>query len=305
MPGKIISVMNFKGGVGKTTLAVNLAACLAKEYNKKTLLMDLDPQSNASIWLLTEDKWKEKNKRANTLKTAASIFFNKFSLDNCLTPLDDALSGRNIKKLWLLPASFHMIELESQIFRAQIKLQVDGKYVNGNEYRYLARMRKLLAEHFDYVVIDCPPNLYTVTKNALFHSDYLIIPCIPNALSRMGLKLLLHYLENMIVPFAPKMETTPLVLSVVITRYNERLHEHEVGIKAMKSILRDFQEEVPEAITVNGRTAVLDYPIREYNSHSVAVQHHLPLCLHEEMGKAYGDVKANTQALVEAMEGVS
>jgi chromosome partitioning protein len=52
MPGKIISLVNFKGGVGKTTLTVNLAACLAKERDKKVLIVDLDPQSNSSIWLL-------------------------------------------------------------------------------------------------------------------------------------------------------------------------------------------------------------------------------------------------------------
>src|SRR5271157_3361600 len=166
MPGKIISVMNFKGGVGKTTLAVNLAACLAQEYKKNTLLVDLDPQSNASIWLLSERKWREKNKRAQTLKTAWSMFTNKFSFDNCLRPYDNPLSGHNLQKLALLPANFHMIDLEYEIFRAQMDSKMKDKYQKGNEYRYLAKMRRLLADEFDYVVIDSPPNLYNVTKNA-------------------------------------------------------------------------------------------------------------------------------------------
>ncbi len=306
MPGKIISMINFKGGVGKTTLAVNLAACLAQEYKKKTLLIDLDPQSNASIWLLSEKKWKERNTRANKLKTSWSAFANKFTFDNCLRPCDDPLSGRNIQNLWLLPASFHMIELESEIFRAQIKQQVDKKYKEGNEYRCLTKMRPLLADHYEYVIMDCAPNLYNVTKNALFHSDYIVIPCMPNALSSMGLKLLLHQLENIIAPFASEMHQIPQVLGVVITRYSEKLKDHKIGIKAIKSALSDFRQEVPKALTVNGRTAVFeDYPIKEYVSHSEAVQYNLPLCLYEEMGKAYANVKANTQVLFEAMEGLS
>ena len=273
MPGKIISMINFKGGVGKTTLAVNFAACLAREYNKKTLLIDFDPQSSASIWLLSEKRWKEKNTRANKPKTAWSVFANRFALDNCVRPYDDPLSGRNIQNLWLLPASFHMIELESEIFKAQIKQQVDKKYRDGNEYRCLTKIRPLLVKDFDYIIIDCAPNLYNVTKNALFHSDYVIIPCIPNALSSMGLKLLLHQLENIVSPFARAMESTPLVVGVVITRYDPRgLNDQKLGIKAIKGALSDFREEIPEAITVNARTVVFDnYPIKEYVSHSEAV----------------------------------
>ncbi|MGO9568069.1 MAG: ParA family protein [Desulfomonilaceae bacterium] len=216
MPGKIISVMNFKGGVGKTTLSVNLAACLAKEYEKKTLLIDLDPQSNASIWLLGQPKWKVINKRENIQKTALSLFTDKFQFDNVLVPFDHPMSGNNLPLLGLLPASFHMIDLESAIFREQVKRQVDHKYRNGNEYRYLGKNRKTLTNKFDYVIIDCPPNLYNVTKNALFHSDYILIPCIPNALSSMGLKLLLNHLERIVRPFAPKMAEMPVVLGVVI-----------------------------------------------------------------------------------------
>jgi chromosome partitioning protein len=303
--GKIISVMNFKGGVGKTTLSVNFAACLAKEYGKEALLVDLDPQSNASIWLLGEPKWKVINKRENIDRTAVSLFKNKFNRDHILTPFDNPMSRDHLPRLSVLPASFHMIELESAIFKEQVKLQVDQKYKNGSEYRYLGKVRKTLNKEFDYVIIDCPPNLYNVTRNALFHSDYILIPCIPNALSSMGLKLLLNHLEKIIQPFAAKMEKKPQVLGVAVTRYDSRLKDHSLGIKAIESAFRSFREENPNSVIVNGRTTVFhEYPIRDYAAHSEAVQNHQPVGLYQELSKAYSDVKANTQALIEAMEGL-
>ena len=74
MPGKIISLVNFKGGVGKTTLTVNLAACLAKEHDKKVLIVDLDPQSNSSIWLMGPALWSELNSEDLFKKTTAAMF---------------------------------------------------------------------------------------------------------------------------------------------------------------------------------------------------------------------------------------
>ena len=302
MPGKIISVINFKGGVGKTTLAVNLAACLAQEYKRKTLLVDLDPQSNASIWLLGEPKWKLVNKRESIGKTAYNLFAKQFDPACCIAPYTDSQTNW-LPELFILPASFHMITLEDKIFREQGMKRIAGTYKNRDEYRYLSRHTELLRTQFDYTIIDSPPNLYNVTRNSLCHSDYIIIPCVPDTLSTMGLKLLVHQLENIIGPLVKAKELTvlPRILGVVISRFRPTFNEHQLGLETMKSVLASIRKN--KRLLVNGDTRIFENePIRDYIAHAEAVQDCQPLCLHNPSSKAYSDIKAATQAIFEAME---
>ncbi|MBI4964890.1 MAG: AAA family ATPase [Desulfomonile tiedjei] len=302
MPGKIISIINFKGGVGKTTLAANFGSCLAQEYAKKVLLADLDPQCNASIWLLGEPRWKLINNQAALNETTRSLFNKHFRLRFCLRPYLDHESDNWLPLFHLLPASFHLITLEDRIFKREGMRRLRDSYQQCDEWRYLEKYRDRLKGLFDYTILDCPPNLYNVAKNALFAADYVIIPCTPDSLSTVGLRLLIHELEEAIRRRL-KYETAlrlPTILGVALTRYRATVGDHQAGVDSIVSTVSQLRTS--GSMVVDSQTAVFtSQPLREYIAHSETVQHSQPLCLYDAKCKAYGDVKALTQALVEAL----
>ena len=145
--GKIISVANQKGGVGKTTTTVNLATILAKK-GKKVLLIDADPQGNATSGL-----GLDKDLEPSTYEILVSD-----------VELEDAMQKTIIKNLRVCPANMNLagaeVELVSMMSREQrLKEKVD-----------------IIKEKFDYVFIDCPPSLGLVTLNAFTASDSVLIP---------------------------------------------------------------------------------------------------------------------------------
>jgi chromosome partitioning protein len=303
MSGKILTMINFKGGVGKTTISVNLAGCLVKEHNKRVLLIDFDPQSNSSIWLLGEPKWKLVNKRESIRKTATSLFTGEFTPDSILAPYTDS-TGNYLPDLFILPASYHMIRLEDAILQNCNKKKLDNKYRPGDEYRFLAKYVDELRRDFDFIIIDCPPNLYNVTRNSLCHSDYVAIPSIPDTLSTLGLKLMIHEMEKVVAPLvqSKSLEKTSSVLGVIISKFQAALKDQQAGIITIKAVISGFQKA--GGLLVSKRTKVFeDQPVRAYTVHSEAVQNCKPLCLYKPNHPAYSDIKALTAVLLEAMEG--
>ena len=158
---KIISIANQKGGCGKTTVSVNLAASLAKE-NNKVLLIDADPQHHATINLGCKD----------VHNTLLSVF------DNILRDIDfnpaDFIMER-ASNLWMIPSEIELSALEPEL---------SGKY---NALELLTKLvEKIASLDFDYVVIDCPPSLGFLTLNALKCTDVVLVPIECSIFSLMG-----------------------------------------------------------------------------------------------------------------------
>jgi chromosome partitioning protein len=305
MSGRIISVVNFKGGVGKTTISANLSACLALEHRKKVLVIDLDPQSNLSIWLLGEPKWKLVNTKQTVQKTALGMFLGAVGPDDFITPFVDK-TGYWLPNFSLLPASYHMIKLEETILQHGNKRKLTGEYKNGEEYTFLVDDAKVLRKLFDYVIIDCPPNLYYGTCNAIRVSDHLIVPCIPDSLSTLGLRLMIHELERVMGPYVKsktkKKSSPPSILGVAVSKYKSNVKNHQTGLVTINKIVKGLK--AGDHFLVNGNTKILeDQPIRERVDHCEAVQNCQPLCFYKPNSEAYNDVKAFTHAIVSAVEG--
>jgi chromosome partitioning protein len=303
MPGKIISLVNFKGGVGKSTLTVNLAACLAKEHAKKTLIVDLDPQSNSSIWLLGPARWSLLNSEESYLKTSAALFYNTDWENIFIRPFLNTM-GYFLPGFSLCPASLRMLKLEENILRASLTRRLNGSYKSGDEYFFLARAARYLREYYDYTLIDCPPNLYFGTCNALCHSDYILIPCIPDTLSTSGLKLMINEIERTTTPLvgSRRLRNTPKIMGVALTKFKWTTNEHRAGVEMVDTILSEFRDGGCKL--VDDKTLLFrDQPIKEYVVHSEAVQESLPLCFYAPGSTAYGDVKAFTQAFLTVIEG--
>jgi chromosome partitioning protein len=180
----VISTLNLKGGVAKTTISVALAEVFSAEMRKKVLMIDLDPQTNATVMLFGEDRWLELNKKGHTLaqlfKDAMNRDEKKFDLNATLQKrVSDVQEARSID---LLPSSLDLIDVQDQLASAPL-----GKFYAVNPVELLWRAVKSKLDDYDIVIVDCPPNLGFVTLNGLRLSNAYIIPTIPDHLSTYGI----------------------------------------------------------------------------------------------------------------------
>lgn len=157
---KVISILNQKGGTGKTTTAINLSSSLAYK-KKKTLLIDIDPQSHSTIGLGIEIE-----------DQSSSI--SKI-LSNLETPLKEVITKTYIKNLNIAPSHISLARTAEQIYTKLYKEATLNKAIQP------------IKKDYDFIIIDCPPSLGVLTINALFASDFLIVPCQMSRYSLDGL----------------------------------------------------------------------------------------------------------------------
>jgi len=174
-----ISFINYKGGVGKTSVIVNLAACLAhKGY--RVLLVDFDAQSNASIWLMRLERWNILNNQKNG--SVYSIFevpgtHLRDSIQKNV--LEDRHGTKLLPNLDLIPTTFRLIDLEHD-YRAD-----PGK----PPYAIFREQLQDIEKDYDFILFDCPPNVLRASQCALFSSSEIYVPSNPDALSLIGFTL--------------------------------------------------------------------------------------------------------------------
>jgi chromosome partitioning protein len=181
MPARRISFVNFKGGVGKTSLAVNVAACLAHDLGQKVLIIDCDSQSNASIWLMGVQRWNVLNSKIGRSIYGAFLPDLPPVLNNIIQSVVRKENGIVcISKLDLMPATYELMNLEEEY-----------QDTTGNPfyYRFYEHIRSLFSQ-YDYIIFDCPPNLFRASRCAIFASEEIYVPCNPDRLSEIGLALL-------------------------------------------------------------------------------------------------------------------
>jgi len=224
----IISLINLKGGVGKTTTCLALADILAYEYKYKVLVIDLDPQTNVTVSLIHQDEWEERDKNGLTLKQLfldAQLDTSVFDPEKAIVRNVSNVSG-GIKGLDLLPSSLGLIEIQDKM----AMIATTSNYTVKPTEILKKSIEPLLSE-YDFVLVDCPPNLGTVTLNGIFISDYYIIPTIPDILSTYGIP----QITNKVSRFAGKegLKITPL--GIVITKYRSNLTLHNTTIETLKS----------------------------------------------------------------------
>lgn len=168
---KIIAVYSLKGGVGKTSLAVNLAAESAMQSGYKTLLWDLDPQAAAS-YILGHDE----NENTSKAGAAHSIFTR--DIDATEMTISTAVPA-----LDLLPADKSLRHIDRSLFELGKK-------------RRVAKLTEQLAKEYDRIILDCPPGLTELSEQIMRAADLILVPVIPSALSRRALNDVIAHLRS-------------------------------------------------------------------------------------------------------------
>lgn len=257
MAAKIISTVQMKGGVGKTNCAVNLASVLSAEYQKKVLVVDFDPQTNATLSLISENRWKSWDKTNGTM---ADLFGMKGQKKgSAKQTINDYIIkdvNEKIPGLHLLPSHLKMTFIDSQLTSKPARERIFKQAIDA------------LEEDYDYILCDCPPNLLTVTQNALYASSYFLVPLQPDFLSTLGVELLL----NRIAYLKKSLQLRLKCLGMIFTRVRDYVDYHTETMKTLPmeskfSKLYFFENFIPETIKVS-EAASQNLPINLYKHSS-------------------------------------
>jgi len=189
---KVISIINLKGGVGKTTLTMMIGEFLAS-VGKKVLLIDMDAQSNLTTAMMKpEDIGMASIKGATIYRYIDKRLREELKKDGIKDYIEEVkkywVRCSNIKPLFK-NENLQLIPSEVELAKVDYRL-LENRSFNKKVYLYLNDLVKLLKNDFDYIFFDCPPNLFIWTANAIVASDYLLIPVIPESLSLKGIELI-------------------------------------------------------------------------------------------------------------------
>ncbi len=187
MPTKVVSFINLKGGVGKTTLALAIGEFLAFwGVRQKVLLIDIDGQSNLSYALLPQGTlkaiWQQEKSIYHMFK--AALDGKTWDIEQVI--IKDCSNIRGNTNLHAIVCSPDLGQLDEDIL---VRLEKGAK-IQGDFRLVLGEQLRKIKDRYDYVIIDCPPSLSTITSNAILCSDYWIAPIVPETLSLLGIELI-------------------------------------------------------------------------------------------------------------------
>lgn len=239
--GRIIAIANQKGGVGKTTTAINLSACLA-EAGKRVLTVDLDPQGNTTSGLGVNKNEQE--------KTTYELLIGQSSVEECL--LKEVLPGLDI-----LPSNIELSGAEIELIG-----------IEGKEFILKEEIDKIRS-NYDFVLIDCPPSLNMLTVNAMTTADTVLVPIQCEYYALEGLSQLIHTI-NLV---KQRLNSSLELEGVVFTMYDSRTN---LSLQVVENVKNNLNNAVYKTIIPrNVRLAEAPshgMPITLYNPRSVGAE---------------------------------
>ena len=239
--GRIIAVANQKGGVGKTTTAINLSACLA-EKEQNVLVIDIDPQGNTSSGLGID--------KNNVENTVYELMLGEAELKDCI--MVEVYPNLSVlpSNINLAGAEIELIGLENQQFI--LKTQID-------KIRY----------EYDFIIIDCPPSLNTLTVNAMTAADTVLVPIQCEYYALEGLSQLMHTIDLVKQRLNPNLE----IEGVVFTMYDARTNLSLQVVENVKETLTNtiYKTIIPRNVRL-AEAPSHGMPINIYDSKSAGAE---------------------------------
>ena len=269
----VFSTINLKGGVGKTTTTVAMAEFMSGAMGKRVLVIDLDPQTNATVMMIGEDRWRQLNDKEHTI---ARLFKDALDPDNKRFDFDATLQKgvSNVKEartIDLLPSSLDLIDVQDEL-----AFIPSGRFHSVTPTELLERAVKAHLDDYDVVIVDCPPNLGIITLNGLRISDGFVIPTIPDVLSTYGIPQILSRVKQ----FSDEITETIEPLGIIITKHQSNSTVH----RNTKDRLRS-----------NGSPSVFETIIPQANQFAAAAEYGGKVTLKQKWG--YGDLADSFEAL--------
>lgn len=210
---RIIAIANQKGGVGKTTTTINLAACLAQR-GQKVLVVDIDPQGNTTSGYGI-DKYELEN-------TVYELILNQSTIEECIIK-------EVIPNLALLPANVNLSAAEIEMIGIE-----DKEYI-------LKKKIKKVAQQYDYAIIDCPPSLNMLTVNAMTTANTVLVPIQCEYYALEGLSQLMHTVELVKERLNPDLEME----GVVFTMYDARTN---LSLQVVENVKENLNQNIYKTI---------------------------------------------------------
>jgi chromosome partitioning protein len=263
--GYVMATANMKGGVGKTTLTVNIATCLAKEYNKRVLVLDLDSQISATLSLMSPLEFAKRRKQRRTLRYLIDDIINpgqkqQLSIQEVIEPKICNVSG-----LSLLPGDIDLYDefvVSEMLHQQAVALEEQDFETIWNRFErvLLSKVIEPIRQEYDFILLDCAPGYNLLTRSALATSNFYILPAKPEPLSVIGIQLLERRIAKLKESHENEAKMDIQLLGIVFTMSNNNILTGRYYKQVIQRVQQDFgtvkicQTQIP--IDVNVAKAV-------------------------------------------------
>lgn len=266
--GKVIATVNMKGGVGKTTLTVNIATCLAKIHRKKVLVIDLDTQISATLSMISPAEFAKCRKENRTLRHLVSQAIARYglqvnTLDEKVYQIKDLVLPHvcQVQGLDLLVGDIDLYDefLVSEMLYNRSLLYEEKQTFQQTWSKFEQTLIKgILApaiNYYDYIILDCAPGYNLITRSSIVASDYYLMPARPEPLSVVGIQLLERRIEKLREAYRDDKSVNIQLLGIVfslsagftLSRYYNKVMDR---VAADFSSAKIFKTKIPNDVNV-------------------------------------------------------